>query len=59
MKNVFVYIFLCFVAFGCSVLPFGNSNPSARNPGSTSTTTNLEYFSDSYAEEDEEGFHSC
>ena len=56
MKNVFVYIFLCFVAFGCSVLPFGNSNTSARNPGSTSTTTNLEYFSDSYAEEDEEGF---
>ena len=41
---------------GCSILPFGNSNPSARNPGSTSTTTNLEYFSDAFAEEDEEGF---
>tara|TARA_Y200000002_G_scaffold380888_1_gene393472 strand:- start:9165 stop:10322 length:1158 start_codon:yes stop_codon:yes gene_type:complete len=37
-------------------LPFGNSNPSARNPGSTSTTTNLDYFSDAFAEEDEEGF---
>ena len=41
---------------GCSILPFGNSSPSARNPGSTSTTTNLEYFSDAFAEEDEEGF---
>ena len=41
---------------GCSILPFGNSNPSARNPGSTSTTTNLDYFSDAFAEEDEEGF---
>ena len=40
---------------GCSILPFGNSNPSARNPGSTSTTTNLEYFSDAFAE-DEDGF---
>ena len=37
-------------------LPFGNSNPSARNPGSTSTTTDLQYFSDAYAEEEEEGF---
>ena len=37
-------------------MPFGNSNPSARNPGSTSTTTNLDYFSDAFAEEDEEGF---
>ncbi len=40
---------------GCSILPFGNSNPSARNPGTTSTTTNLEYFSDAFAE-DEDGF---
>ena len=32
------------------------SNPSARNPGSISTTTNLDYFSDAYAEEEEEGF---
>ena len=28
----------------------------ARNPGSTSTTTDLQYFSDAYAEEEEEGF---
>ena len=41
---------------GCSLLPFGKSNPSARNPGSISTTTNLDYFSDAYAEEEEEGF---
>ena len=38
-----IYLLLLFIAFGF-VLPFGNSNPSARNPGSTSTTTNLEYF---------------
>ena len=44
------------ISFGCSILPFGNSNPSARNPGSTSTTTDLQYFSDAYAEEEEEGF---
>ena len=37
-------------------MPFGKSNPSARNPGSTSTTTNLDYFSDASAEEEEEGF---
>ena len=53
--------FLCLVIIGafiqgCSILPFGNSNPSARNPGSTSTTTNLDYFSDAFAEEEEEGF---
>ena len=40
----------------CSILPFGKSNPSARNPGSISTTTNLDYFSDAFAEEEEEGF---
>ena len=53
------YVILMLVGLvleGCSILPFGNSNPSARNPGSTSTTTNLEYFSDAFAEEDEEGF---
>ena len=53
------YVILILVGLaleGCSILPFGNSNPSARNPGSTSTTTNLEYFSDAFAEEDEEGF---
>ena len=44
------------VAYGCSILPFGKSKPSARNPGSVSTTTNLEYFSDAQAEEEEEGF---
>ena len=49
-------LFRSLVLEGCSILPFGNSNPSARNPGSTSTTTNLEYFSDAFAEEDEEGF---
>ena len=57
--KVSYYITLILVGLileGCSILPFGNSNPSARNPGSTSTTTNLEYFSDAFAEEDEEGF---
>tara|TARA_B100000575_G_scaffold33462_1_gene22486 strand:- start:509 stop:1729 length:1221 start_codon:yes stop_codon:yes gene_type:complete len=57
--KVSYYIILTLVGLvleGCSILPFGNSNPSARNPGSTSTTTNLEYFSDAFAEEDEEGF---
>ena len=52
--NYLILVFL-FVAYGCSILPFGKSNPSARNPGSVSTTTNLEYFSDAQAEE-EEGF---
>lgn len=56
MKNLFAAFFVFVVSFGCSVLPFGNSNPSARNPGSTSTTTDLQYFSDAYAEEEEEGF---
>ena len=57
--KVSYYVILIFVGLvleGCSILPFGNSNPSARNPASTSTTTNLEYFSDAFAEEDEEGF---
>ena len=57
--KIFYYMILILVGLileGCSILPFGNSNPSARNPGSTSTTTNLEYFSDAFAEEDEEGF---
>ena len=57
--KVSYYIILILVGLvleGCSILPFGNSNPSARNPGSTSTTTNLDYFSDAFAEEDEEGF---
>ena len=52
--NYLILIFLL-IAYGCSILPFGKSNPSARNPGSVSTTTNLEYFSDAQAEE-EEGF---
>ena len=56
MKSLFAAFFVFVVSFGCSVLPFGNSNPSARNPGSTSTTTDLQYFSDAYAEEEEEGF---
>ena len=47
---------ILFTTEACSILPFGKSNPSARNPGSISTTTNLDYFSDAYAEEDEEGF---
>ena len=51
-----ILILVGLVLEGCSILPFGNSNPSARNPGSTSTTTNLEYFSDAFAEENEEGF---
>ena len=51
-----ILILVGLILESCSILPFGNSNPSARNPGSTSTTTNLEYFSDAFAEEDEEGF---
>ena len=51
-----ILILVGLILEGCSILPFGNSNPSARTPGSTSTTTNLEYFSDAFAEEDEEGF---
>ena len=55
--SYFLYLFIISTLIqGCSILPFGNSNPSARNPGSTSTTTNLDYFSDAFAEEDEEGF---
>lgn len=55
--SYFLYLFIIGALIqGCSILPFGNSNPSARNPGSTSTTTNLDYFSDAFAEEDEEGF---
>ena len=56
MKSLLAAFFILIVSFGCSILPFGNSNPSARNPGSTSTTTDLQYFSDAYAEEEEEGF---
>ena len=55
MKRFNILVFLCLVLFeGCSILPFGKKNPSARSPGTTSTTTNLEYFSDNEAEE--EGF---
>tara|TARA_A100000164_G_scaffold267890_1_gene239706 strand:+ start:602 stop:1816 length:1215 start_codon:yes stop_codon:yes gene_type:complete len=56
MKSLLAAFFVLIISFGCSILPFGNSNPSARNPGSTSTTTDLQYFSDAYAEEEEEGF---
>ncbi len=56
MRSLLATLFIFVFAVGCSILPFGNSSPSARNPGSTSTTTNLEYFSDAFAEEDEEGF---
>ena len=56
MKSLLAAFFILIISFGCSILPFGNSNPSARNPGSTSTTTDLQYFSDAYAEEEEEGF---
>ena len=56
IKKFFYFVIVLFTAEACSVLPFGKSNPSARNPGSISTTTNLDYFSDAYAEEDEEGF---
>ena len=52
--NYLILVFLL-ITSGCSILPFGKSNPSSRNPGSVSTTTNLEYFSDAQAEE-EEGF---
>ena len=52
--NYLILVFLL-INYGCSILPFGKSNPSSRNPGSVSTTTNLEYFSDAQAEE-EEGF---
>tara|TARA_B100000287_G_scaffold220353_1_gene207829 strand:+ start:4993 stop:6207 length:1215 start_codon:yes stop_codon:yes gene_type:complete len=56
MRGLLAILFVFCFSFGCSVLPFGGSNPSARNPGSTSTTTDLEYFSDAYAEDEEEGF---
>ena len=56
MKSLLAAFFILIISFGCSILPFGNSNPSARNPGSTSTTTDLQYFSDAYAEDEEEGF---
>ena len=56
ISHYMILILVGLILEGCSILPFGNSNPSARNPGSTSTTTNLEYFSDAFAEEDEEGF---
>ena len=56
MRSLLAALFIFVFAVGCSILPFGNSSPSARNPGSTSTTTDLEYFSDAFAEEDEEGF---
>ena len=58
LNKVFNSLFLfmtVLITYSCSILPFGNSNPSARNPGTTSTTTNLEYFSDAFAE-DEDGF---
>ena len=52
MKRFNILVFLCLIIFeGCSILPFGKKNPSARNPGTTSTTTNLEYFSKNEAEE--------
>jgi len=55
MKRFNILVFLCFIIFeSCSILPFGKKNPSARNPGTTSTTTNLGYFS--YNEAEEEGF---
>ena len=56
MRSLLAALFIFVFVVWCSILPFGNSSPSARNPGSTSTTTNLEYFSDAFAEEDEEGF---
>ena len=58
LNKVFNSLFLfmtVLITYSCSILPFGNSNPSARNPGTTSTTTNLDYFSDAFAE-DEDGF---
>ena len=48
MKSLFAAFFVLIVSFGCSILPFGNSNPSARNPGSNSTTTELEYLQKEY-----------
>ena len=56
IKRFFYFVVILFTTEACSILPFGKSNPSARNPGSISTTTNLDYFSDAYAEEEEEGF---
>jgi len=56
IKRFFYFVIIILTVESCSVLPFGKSNPSARNPGSTSTTTNLDYFSDASAEEEEEGF---
>ena len=56
IKRFFYFVIIILTVESCSILPFGKSNPSARNPGSTSTTTNLDYFSDASAEEEEEGF---
>lgn len=56
IKRFFYFVIIILTVESCSILPFGKSNPSARNPGSTSTTTNLDYFSDANAEEEEEGF---
>jgi gliding motility-associated lipoprotein GldJ len=56
IKRFFYFVIIVLTVEGCSILPFGKSNPSARNPGSISTTTNLDYFSDAFAEEEEEGF---
>ena len=53
IKRFFYFVIIILTVESCSVLPFGKSNPSARNPGSTSTTTNLDYFSDASAEEEE------
>lgn len=56
MLRVNFLILIClFVVGGCSMLPFGKKNPSSRNPGTMSTTTGLEYFSENQTDEDEEG----
>ena len=63
MKKTFLYYnillpFVLLVFFGaCSILPFGNTGTkrSAKNPGSVSTATGLNYFSDYDKAEEEEG----
>ena len=55
VNHIYLIILFLFIINGCSILPFGKSNPSARNPGSTSTTTNLQYFTDDGLAEEEEG----
>ena len=56
MRSLLAALFIFVFAVGAQYFLLVTLNPSARNSGSTSTTTDLEYFSDAYAEDEEEGF---